>query len=171
MTSVSAGHIIITGDTKNIYNQIDFILCPKRFKHVLENSRAFSWTLSTSDQKLVKTVEKIEQRTECGKKGQSKTTLKPNIPRLNTTEGQRKYQHDLDLDTKLLNLTQAAPNTTWCATDKLKGVQTIIRQAGEASVGLCKNNKHTKNYDHELSILSNKQKDLRIRIQNTKNID
>ena len=80
-----------------------------------------------------------------------------------------KYQHDLD--TKLLNLTQAAPNTTWCATDKLKGVQTIIRQEGEESVGLCKNNKHTKNYNHELSRLSTKQKDLRIRIQNTKNTD
>ena len=49
-------------------------------------------------------------------------------------------------------------------------MQTIIRQAGEASVGLCKN-KHTKNYDHGLSILSKKQKDLRIRIQNTKNTD
>ena len=48
-------------------------------------------------------------------------------------------------------------------------MQTIIRQAGEASVGLCKNNKHTKNYNHELTILSKKQKDLRIRIQNTKN--
>ena len=84
-------------------------------------------------------------------------------------KGQRKYQHDPD--TKLLNLTQVAPNTTWCATDKLKGVQTIIRQAGEAGDCLCKNNKHTKNYDHELSILSKKQKDLRIRIQNTKNTD
>ena len=38
-------------------------------------------------------------------------------------------------------------------------MQTIIRQAGEASVGLCKNNKHTKKHDHELSILSKKQKD------------
>ena len=46
-----------------------------------------------------------------------------------------------------------------------------MRQAGEVSVGLCKNNKHTKNYDHELSILSKKQKCLRIRIQNTKNTD
>ena len=90
-------------------------------------------------------------------------------PSLNTNEGQRKCQHNLDR--KLLNLTQAAPNTTWCATDKLKGMQTIIRQAGEASVSLCKNNKHTKNYDHELSILSKKQKDLRIRMQNLKNTD
>ena len=158
----------ITGDTKNIYNQIDFILCPKRFKHLLENSRAFSGTLLTSDHKLVKTVVKTEQH-RVWKKGQNKTTLKLNIPCLNTNEGQRKYQHDLD--TKLLNLTEAAPNTAWCATDKLKGVQTLIRQEGEASVGLSKNNKHTKNYDHELSILSKEQKDLRIRIQNTKNTD
>ena len=42
-----------------------------------------------------------------------------------------------------------------------------IRQAGEASDGLCKHNKHTKNYNHGIS----KQKDLGIRIQNTKNTD
>ena len=72
------------------------------------------------------------------KKGQhiKRPKLKLNIPCLNTNKRQRKYQHDLD--TKLLNLTQAAPNTAWCATDNLKGVQTIIGQAGEASVGLCK---------------------------------
>ena len=50
-------------------------------------------------------------------------------------------------------------------------MQTIIRQAGEASDGLCKNNMHTKNYNHGIFILSKKQKDLRIRIQNTKNTD
>ena len=115
-----------------------------------------------------KTIVKIEQH-RLWEKGQIKTTLDLNVPCLDTNEGQRKYQHDLD--TKLLNLTEAAPNTTWCATDKLKGVQTIIRQAGEASASLCKNNKHTKNYDHELSILSKKQNDLRIRIHNTKNTD
>ena len=43
-------------------------------------------------------------------------------------------------------------------------------KTGEARVGLFKNNNHIKNYDDdELSILSKKQKDLRIRIQNTKN--
>ena len=141
-----------------------FQTCIRKFKSVLLDS--FNKRSETG-----KNRRKNRTTHRVWKKGQSKTTLKLNIPRLNTNEGQRKYQHDLDLDTKLLNLTQAAPNTTWCATDKPKGVQTIIRQASEASVGLCKNNKHTKNYDHELSILTNKQKDLRIRIQNTKNTD
>ena len=38
----------ITGDTKNIYNQIKLILCSKRFKHLLENSRAFCETFLTT---------------------------------------------------------------------------------------------------------------------------
>ena len=136
----------------------------------MENSKSHPEILLTSDHKLVKTVDvvRIEQH-RVWKKGQNKTTLKLNIACLNTNAGQRKYKHDLD--TKLLNLIEAAPNTAWCAKDKLKGVPTIIRQAGEASVGLSKNNNHTKHYDHELSILSKKQKDLRIRIQNTKNAD
>ena len=65
------------------------------------------------------------------KKGQNKTTLKLNIACLNTKQGQIKYQRNLD--TKLLNLTEAAPNTTWYAKDKLKSVQTMIRRAVEAS--------------------------------------
>ena len=64
---------------------------------------------------MVEAVVNIEQH-RVWKKGQNKTTLKLNIPRLNTNGGQRKYQHDLD--TKLLNMTQAAPNTKRCATDK-----------------------------------------------------
>ena len=79
----------ITGDTENIYNQINFILCPKRFKHLLENSRAFCETLLTSDHKLVKTVVKIEQH-RVWKKRQHKTTLKLNIPRLNTKKRTKK---------------------------------------------------------------------------------
>ena len=67
-------------------------------------------------------------------------------------------------------MTEAAPNTAWCATDKLKGVQTMIRQAGQRE-SVYEKNKRTKNYDHELSILSKKQKDLRIKIQDTKSTD
>ena len=157
-----------TGKKKPIYNQIDFILCPKRFKHLLENARSYSGTSLSSDHRLVKTTIKIEQH-RVWKKGQNKTTQKRNIPCLNTEDGQRKYRHELD--TKLLNLTKAAPYTEQCATDKLKDVKTIIIEAGKANVGPCKNNKHTKNYDHELSRLSKEQKDLRIRIQNTENTD
>ena len=47
----------------------------------------------------------------------------------------------------------------------------MIRQAGQPASVYVKKNKHSKNYDHELSILSKKQKDLRIRIQDTKNTD
>ena len=50
-------------------------------------------------------------------------------------------------------------------------MQTIIGQAGEARDDVCKNNKHIKNYDYELFILSKKQKDLSIRIQNKNNAD
>ena len=52
-----------------------------------------------------------------------------------------------------------------------EGVQTILRHAGEASVGLCKNNKHTKNYDNELSILSKRQEHLTIKMHNSKDTD
>ena len=46
----------------------------------------------------------------------------------------------------------------------------MIRQAGQRE-SVYEKNKRTKNYDHELSILSKKQKDLRIKIQDTKSTD
>ena len=68
-------------------------------------------------------------------------------------------------------MAEAATNTVQCATDELKGVQALIRQAGTVSVCLSKNKKDTNNYDHELSKLNKKQKDLKIRKQNIRNAD
>ena len=68
---------------ENIYNQIDFVLCPKLFKHLLENARSYSGTLLTSDHKLGKTNIKIELHT-VWEKGQNKATLKLNIKKVLT---------------------------------------------------------------------------------------
>ena len=143
----------ITGDAKNIYNQIDSV--PKMFQTFIEKWEILSRDSINKRPQLGKD-ERKNRTTESVEKGQNKTTLKLNIPWLNKNERQRKYRHDLD--TKLLHLAEATPNTTWCATDELKCVQTIIRQAGEVSVGLCKNNKYTKYYHNLLSILTKKQK-------------
>ena len=55
--------------------------------------------------------------------------------------------------------------------DRLKRVQTIIKQSIEESVGFVANARQDKHNDEELSQLSKRQKDIRVKIQNTKDIN
>ena len=93
-----------TGKIINIFNQIDYILCQKRNKHLLTNARSYAGTLLTSDHKLVKASFKLEKHKLRRKEQHSKRTPKPNIAAIvNKEESQRRYQNTLD--TKLSSIT------------------------------------------------------------------
>ena len=164
-----------TGKIFNIFNQIDYILCQKRNKHLLTNARSYAGTPLTSDHKLVKASFKVEKHKLCRKEQHSKRTLKPNIAAIvNKEESQRRYQNTLD--TKLSTITSDRKNNTNNSTadsvpNRLKRVQTIIKQSIEESVGFLANARQNKHNDEELSQLSKRQKDIRVKIQNTKDIN
>ena len=163
-----------TGKIINIFNQIDYILCQKRNKHLLTNARSYAGTLLTSDHKLVKASFKLEKHKLCRKEQHSKRTPKPNIAAIvNKEESQRRYQNTLD--TKLSSITNDRKNNTDnskaradSVPDRLKCVQTIIKQSIEESVGCVATARQNKHNDEELSQLSKRQKDIRVKIQNTK---
>ena len=52
--------------------------------------------------------------------------------------------------------------------DRLKRVQTIIKQSIEESVGFVANARQNKHNDDELSQLSKRQRNIRVKMQNTK---
>ena len=163
-----------TGKIINIFNQIDYILCQKQNKHLLTNARSYAGTLLTSDHKLVKASFKLEKHKLCRKEQHSKRTPKPNIAAIvNKEESQRRYQNTLD--TKLSSITSVRKNNTDnskaradSVPDRLKCVQTIIKQSIEESVGCVATARQNKHNDEELSQLSKRQKDIRVKIQNTK---
>ena len=161
-----------TGKIINIFNQIDYILCQKRNKHLLTNARSYAGTLLTSDHKLVRASFKVEKHKLCRKEHQSKRTPKPNIAAIvNKEESQRRYQNTLD--TKLSTITSDRKNNTDNSTadsvpDRLKRVQTIIKQSFDESVGFVENARQNKQNDEKLSQLSKRQKDMRVKIQNIK---
>ena len=162
---------ITTGKIINIFNQIDYILCQKRNKHLLTNARSYAGTLLTSDHKLVKASFKVEKHKLCRKEQHSKTTPQPNIAAIvNKEESQRRYQNTLD--TKLSTITSDRNNTDNSTADsvpdRLKRVQTIMKQSSAESVGFVANVRQNKHNDEELSQLSKRQKDIRVKIQNTK---
>ena len=163
-----------TGKIINIFYQIDYILCQKRNKHLLTNARSYAGTLLTSDHKLVKASFKVEKHKLCRKEQQSKKTPNPNIAAsVNKEESQRRYQNTLD--TKLSTITRDRKNNTDNSTadsvpDRLKRVQTIIKQYIEESVGFVANARQNKHNDEELSQLSKRHKDIRVKIQNTNSL-
>ena len=59
-------------------------------------------------------------------------------------------------------------NTADSVPERLKCVQTIIKQSSEESVGFVANARQNKFNNEELSQLSKGQKDIRVKIQNTK---
>ena len=146
----------------------------KNNKHLLTNARPYAGTLLTSDHKLVKASFKLEKHKMCRKEQHSKRTPKPNIAAIvNKEESQRRYQNTLD--TKLSSITSDRKNNTDnskaradSVPDRLKCVQTIIKQSIEESVGCVATARQNKHNDEELSQLSKRQKDIRVKIQNTK---
>ena len=161
-----------TGKIINIFNQIDYILSQKWNKHLLTNARSYAGTLLTSDHKLVKASFKVEKHKLCRKEQHSKRTPKPNIAAIvNKEESQKRYQNSLD--TILSTITSDRKNNTDNSTadnviDRLKRVQTIIKHSIEESVSFVANARQNKHNDEELSQLSKRQKDIRVKIQNTK---
>ena len=157
-----------------IFNQIDYILCQRRNKHLLTNARSYAGTLLTSDHKLVKASFNLEKHKLCRKEQHSNRTPKPNIAAIvNKEESQRRYQNTLD--TKLSSITSDRKNNTDNSKARadsvpyrLKCVQTIIKQSIEESVGCVATASQNKHNDEELSQLSKRQKDIRVKIQNTK---
>ena len=109
------------GKIINIFNQIDYILCQKRKKHLLTNARSYARTLLTRDHELVKASFKVEKHKLCRKEQHSKRTPKPNIAAtVNKEESQRRYKNTLY--TKLSTITsdrkktQTTPWQTVCQT-------------------------------------------------------
>ena len=113
----------------------------------------------------MKASSEVEKHKLCKKEQHSKRTPKPNIAAIvNKEESQRRYQNTLD--TKLSTITDNS--TADSVPDRLKRVQTVIKLSIKESVGFVANARQNKHNDEELSQLSKRQKDIRVKIQNTK---
>ena len=154
----------------NIFNQIDYIICQQRHKQCLTNSRSYSGTLLSSDHKLVKTSFILKNQ-KLWKKPVTHRNIQTrvNIPSITTDQESRlTFQRLLDLSFKAHGLdSEAVPARP--TSDKLRDLQSIVKTTSIETLGVTTNDqKHKQNNVHILA-LSNKQKNLRIKIQNTSN--
>ena len=96
-----------------IYNQIDYIICHRRYIHLATNARSYGGTIVTSDHKLVITTFELEWF----KVWRKRTTQ--NTPKINTSNIVNRQECRLHnqqrLDTQLLKIERESctTNKTW----------------------------------------------------------
>ena len=119
---------IVNNVVKTIRSQIDFILCTNSTKHFLQNSRAYSNTLTSSDHRLVLCEIAIEW-THIWKKPA------PNKPKYAvsklclSTEAKAKYQ-------QTLHNSLTTSNNQKPLQERWDNIKTAVKSAAESTVGL-----------------------------------
>ena len=145
-----------------IYNQIDYIICHRRYKHLATNARSYRGTIVTSDQKLVITTFKLEWF-EVWRKRTTQSTPKINTSNIvNRQECRLSDQQRLDTQLLKIGRESCTPNKTW------KCVKEAVQNTAQQTAGVITNRKPNRTPDTEISNLSQRQKELGIKINNTK---
>ena len=149
----------------NTYNQIDYILCQQNRKQSLIDARSYNGTLTSTDHSLV--ICKLEippYKLYRNKKQVRNRTINKKLLSTNRTI-RNDFQHCLEY--KLENLDQEKINSeVW---------EDIVRQihsAAEETIGYDENNKKkVKAHDPEIETLSEKQRKLRLQIDNSMEVN
>ena len=149
-----------TNSSKWIYSQIDYILVGRTQSQLMVDARSVNGMMTNSDHRIVITRLLIAW----SKAYKSKLTTNTVNMKYNT----HKLIHDTNTKIKYQEyLNEQSTNLNICTTTKIKE---IIHDAAEKCLGKCeprKNKVITNN--KEIQDLSKKQKNLRIKIENTRN--
>jgi hypothetical protein len=145
-----------TGEVLPIYNQIDYILVKARQRPRVTNARSYAGTVTNSDHRLVA----MEIRVKANKHATHVNTSRPvkfNITTLALDSTERdKYRETLN--TKLASMSE---HPHWNELSK------AILDTAEETVGILPNN-NNKYRSNTIAQLSTEQKELRLRINNTR---
>ncbi|XP_057294528.1 uncharacterized protein LOC130623039 [Hydractinia symbiolongicarpus] len=144
-----------------IYSQIDFIIVLQKQKHILQDARSFSGTMTSSDHRLVLSKIKVKPFQVFKKTRTVKDNIKKvDITHLTNNENMRKaYQQNLETSLQS-NVSENINNIRKKKKHKKNGMQQIPR-----------NRNHGHNYDPEIEQMSKTQKELRIQISNCEDLD
>ena len=142
-----------------IYNQIDYILCSKKMKRNLLDSRSYGGATTSSDHRIV--ISRIDVRIfNIFMERNLKTSIAEKIDgsQVDVECRQREYHDNLNSKLKLLCMR------------KWDDVTECIRKAATETFGCIKRRKHTKS-NPEIAELSEKQKEIRMRMRQEKKVE
>ncbi|GFO24114.1 hypothetical protein PoB_005061900 [Plakobranchus ocellatus] len=146
------------GQIVYVYNQIDYIICKQGQKHLITNAQSYGETKVCSDYKLVKTTFELSKYNIW-----KPTTRKRNNRELlgRDSETTKKYTTQLS---ELLSENDPSQSAKY----QLDYVKQSIESAVNTNISETPRQKTFKIYDKEIQDLSELQKKLRIKIQNSK---
>jgi len=155
-----------TNKTTPIFNQIDFILTPQNTRKQLTNARSYGGTLTSSDHKLV--ITSIRDATPYPVKRKPNVTTAKQI-KYATSELQTAYKRKLFQSACYKNLSnlfhgKESPKET------IEIINTSLAEAAKETLPKIGNSPNDKPYCPIINELSRKQKDIRLTIQNTTDV-
>ena len=153
-----------TSKLVKVFNQIDYVMCRTKHKHILQNARSYAGTETSSDHRLVVTKMKVE-RFNLYKRNKTKNHAPIDTDKLKDPEKCNAYTNKLKEEFDVITEKEYS-------NDQQKwddAVKTIVN-CGEEILGTQRkvNKNHGRNYDKEIEELSVKQKELRLRISSSK---
>jgi hypothetical protein len=152
-----------TGKTVPIYNQIDYILVPRRQLNLVLNARSYSGTLTDSDHRLVVTTTQIPPSFK-RKFGKTPTTSHPKYyVNLLARDQDKCQEYQSRLNEKVQYM---QTNNALTAFDKWVELRKKITETANETVGTVKK-RNNKPECPLIQRLSNQQHQLRIQISNT----
>ena len=153
----------VNGSYMMIYNQIDYIICSTSKKHCLIDARSFSNTLTDSDHRLVICEMEVDLHRLYKQKVSHKNKIYNCSMLVNDKEKKEEYQKAVE--TKINQLDNK--EIEW------KVVQSKICEAAESTIGYNRpqNNNNNRLEDREVEKLSIRQKELKLKINNCKDME
>ena len=153
-----------TGTVVPICNQIDYILCKQIHRQLLTGARLYNGGHTTSDHRILVAKFKLDRVFETFSTSKQSTKLKRfAVGRLSGPNNVREAYRE-SISDELARVNMSSPQTTW------DSVLKILKMAVKKTIGL--RPKQVKNngiFDPVIDHISREQKDLRLRIENTKN--
>ena len=137
---------------------INYILVPQKLKNNLIDARSYSGTQTSSDHRIVISKIKIDKFT-IFKQENTEMPKRYNIQGLITNKEIRKgYEENIETELNTMERKE------W------ENVKNIMKKVTEEKVGFVKGERHKQEYSKKIEKLSNKQKRIRLEINNTEDV-
>ncbi len=153
-----------TGAIVPIYNQIDYILAPRRQLNLIANARSYSGTVTESDHRLVVATTTTPPSFK-RKFGQTPPKSQPKLNvNLLASDLNKRFEYQKKLNNKIQHTTTTTNTNN--AFERWVKLRMTIKNTANETVGTVRKRKHLHECPH-IEQLSNEQHQLRLEIANT----
>ena len=143
----------------HIYNQIDYIICPRNRKHVLVNARSYGGTQVNSDHHIVICTLRIEPFKLFRKSKSTNKTPFNCTPLIKDENVQTKYKNEIEKELQQ------------CKSNDWRTIKEIITNSAQNHLGYVKKvGPNRRIHDQIIQEMSEKQKQLRLNLSQCNNI-